>query len=514
MPPSSRTKKQDTNPDQELFLAKRSAVQETTWEEIGFAEFPIVTTSLKRPPFDTLEYIERVGTDDAGEPIHRTWQVVSSSEYGLPRLPDLDIFIAILKLLEVHNYEKKLVMCTVHQICEAVGLTPGGTTYQRIKSAFIRFQTTSYLAKNVFTDKETDTRILSEGWDIITDHRLLPDTQSKAVRDGLPPSYFAVSAPFLNRLRKGQPKPIDLGLWRELPLGLEKPIYHYVDKNFHGGKDRHEIGLNKFGKRIGVTGKYNRAQLKRLYKKPLTNLVKVGFLAEYCFEPSKNPADPEKVVLFPGPRARSKRRSTKPDPRYQKSGQRPAEGQISPHTALAARFRQARYGEENANPSASQARAAKKLLAACNGNLEIAELAVDFAGQLGREAGPEGFPNHIAGVLEGNFISQARERHARWLEQKKEAERRAEYEKHFKVYEAAMQERADARLAALDQAGRERIVDDRLPAFLKAYDHYVRRQNWTKERARQWAAPRILEEYAREDEPAYFAWRQEHHGDN
>src|SRR5580765_4880838 len=121
----------DTNPDN---LARSIALVEEradiTWEEIGFAEFPIVTTSLKRPPFNTLQFIEAIGKGVAGEPLHRTWKMVSSSEYGLPRLPDLDVFVAILRGLERHGYEKKLIPCTAREICADVGLTPGGETYK------------------------------------------------------------------------------------------------------------------------------------------------------------------------------------------------------------------------------------------------------------------------------------------------------------------------------------------------------------------------------------------------
>jgi len=94
----------DTRPDQQPLQDELAS----TWEEIGFADFPIVTTSLKRPPVDTLEFVERIGKDEHGQPVNRSWKMVGSKEYGLPRLPDLDVVVAILKLLERHAYEKKL----------------------------------------------------------------------------------------------------------------------------------------------------------------------------------------------------------------------------------------------------------------------------------------------------------------------------------------------------------------------------------------------------------------------
>ena len=62
-------------------------VSNTTKEEIGFAEFPITTTAKRRPPFDTLEFIERVGTDpQTREGLYRTWKMVASKQYGTASL--------------------------------------------------------------------------------------------------------------------------------------------------------------------------------------------------------------------------------------------------------------------------------------------------------------------------------------------------------------------------------------------------------------------------------------------
>ena len=91
---------------------------------------------------------------------------------------------------------------------------------------------------------------------------------------------FEVGNRFLEKLRNGQLKTVDLALWRELPLGLEKPLYHFLDKNFYQ-KSRYEIGLCKLAKRIALTGKYDNAQRRRKIEKPLRNLLALDFLAEF-----------------------------------------------------------------------------------------------------------------------------------------------------------------------------------------------------------------------------------------
>ncbi len=360
---------------------------DVTWEEIGFAEFPVVTTSLKRPPTDTIEFAEQLGIDDQGEARFRTWKVVASREFGLPRLPDLDVFIGILKLLEQHNYERRLVVCTARDICQIAGLSRGGETYSRIKAALQRFTHTGYSAKNVFRHPGSKEVILAEDWDILSDFRLLAERQDTAIEDGLPSSYVAVSAAFLNRLKNGQRKPIDLGLWRELPLGLEKPIYHYLDKNFHGGKERHEIGLTKFGKRIALMGTYKPSKLKRLYAKPLTNLTRLGFLAGFRFEESRTPDDPEKVVFLPGPRARSQRRTEPRIPTYQKAAEPRSKERLSGNSAtpeppsdqLVTYFSLKQFGVEKISATNRERATAATILEHAKGDLDTARAIIDFA---------------------------------------------------------------------------------------------------------------------------------------
>ncbi len=441
---------------------------DATWEEIGFAEYPIVTTSLKRPPFDTLEFVEPLGRDASGQPVNRTWQMVSSTEYGLPRLPDLDVFVAILKALERHRYEKKLIPCTAKDICADVGLVPGGETYKRLRAAFLRFQTTDYVAKNVFTDPTTKQRVISEGWSIIADHRIVADPGDAHAQDGLPASYFAVSSTFLNRLRTGQLKPLDLGLWRQLPLGLEKPIYHYLDKNFHGGKDRHEIGLNKLGKRIGLTGQYKPFDLKRLYKKPLGNLLALGFLSGFRFERSRSVDDPEKVVFLPGPRARTQRQATPRVPTYQTAPELTADERINANSAtpepdieqLVAYFSLKQFGVEKRTVTPREREAARRILEHAHGEVDVARAIVDYAI---REARQTGFKmRSIGGVLTNSYPERAlavreaeRSNASEALERRNREDLREQYDKWYRqeVYR---------RYQGLEAAERDRLFAEAL----------------------------------------------------
>lgn len=463
--------------------------QDITWEEIGFAEFPIVTTSLKRPPTDTLEFAEQVGTDEVGEARFRTWKLVGSTEYGLPRLPDLDVFIGILKVLEQHHYERRLIVCTARDLCAIAGLTRGGETYSRIKAALKRFTHTGYSAKNVFRHPGSKETVLAEDWNIIADFRLLADRQDPAVEDGLPSSYLAVSAAFLNRLKHGQRKPVDLGLWRELPLGLEKPIYHYLDKNFHGGKERHEIGLTKFGKRIALMGSYKPAQLKRLYAKPLATLASLGFLSSFRFEKSRSVDDPEKIVFFPGPRARTRRKSEPRVPIYQNDPESRSDARIRANLGtqeaspdhLVSYFSLKQFGVAKASVSARERITAGTILEHAGGGIEKAQAIIDFAIQ---EAKKTGFNmRSIGGVLTNSYPERAlaaleadRKKVSTGIERRAQADLKQQYETWYR-------QEVKKRHEALAPVERDRLLTEAMEELrtgphaassLNLSDHHLR----------------------------------------
>jgi hypothetical protein len=393
-----------------------------TREYIGFAEFPIVTTSIKRPRHTTIECTEVIGTSQAGLPIVRTWQVVGSLEYGLPRLPDLDVFVGILKVLERYHYKSRIVPCTLGDICEIAGLARGGKTYQRIREAFLRFQTTSYIAKNHFLDPKTGERVLSEGWNIITDHRILFGAARREGGDGLPRSYFAVSDAFLNRLSEGQFKRLDLRFWRELGLGLEKPLFHYLDKNLYR-KDKHEIGLIKLSQRIGTTGTYDIAQLKRLCARALARLVEKGFLRAFKFERAKSPLDRWKLVVYVGPRARGHVPVHSVDPAYQPTpepsspitresdsavpkllpglGPEPRVISEASVTDLVLYFRERFHGTTQGSIDERERMSARKLLERCGGDVQRAMSCIRWTRE--RAAWIDNF----AGLLTNNYPDRA-----------------------------------------------------------------------------------------------------------
>jgi len=494
-------------------LVEGPGAPETTWEEIGFAEFPIVTTALKRPAFDTFEFGERIGTNpETGQPLERKWKMTSTEVYGLPRLPDLDVFVALLKLAERHNYERRLIITTAKEICDLSGLTPGGTTYERIRDGLRRFANTLYTAVGVFWNRGAKQPVLSEEWSIVDELRLLPDFQDPAIADGLPPSYVLLGTKFLNRLRIGQLKPLDLALWRQLPPGLAKPVFRYLDKNLHR-KDSHEIGLLKLGQRIALTGRYNRAQLRRLYHKPLTSLVDVGFLSDFRFEKTKSADDPEKVVVFPGPRARTRARtSQRPSTTQEPPNDAPrassvrnsALPEVPPDaiTEVVAYFSEVFHGVAKVDATPSELAAAQELVTRCGGSIEDAKASIDLAYKESRHWTPPA--SNFRAVLTNDFPERGAAHRKEQLERQERAEQERREQEAIEAARRELGAEARQRFEALSDDEREQLVNAQAS---KLVEMYHRSREWPADRVREWAVGQARIEYQKTNLPTVAQWR-------
>jgi len=112
----------------------------------------------------------------------------------------------------------------------------------------------------------------------------------------------------------------------------------------------------------------------------------------------------------------------------------------------------------------------------------------------------------MSGVLEGPFIELARTSVREAAEARERAAARERSKDLQAAYTAAMDERAQERLAALGQEATEQVIDGRLGPVLYEYRWYIVQQGWGPDRARAWAAPRILREYGHEGQPSYAEW--------
>jgi hypothetical protein len=151
----------------------------------------------------------------------------------------------------------------------------------------------------------------------------------------------------------------------------------------------------------------------------------------------------------------------------------------------------------------------RRILEAVEGDLEIAETAIDLAAKEGRK-NAKGFPAHPSGILEAGYLDQARglrEEEGNQRERETQAER--ERERRSRHDESCKQRAAD-RIEELSESDRHRIVEERMPTFTNENRFFLTHLPWSEERKRAWAEKRILREYGQESEPSYEDWCRQH----
>jgi len=184
-------------------------------------------------------------------------------------------------------------------------------------------------------------------------------------------------------------------------------------------------------------------------------------------------------------------------------------GQSTAH-GLAMRFAERRFGLAE-EVTADQLRQAQAILDACGGDDEMATTAVDLAANEGRDS-QSGFPRVLGGVLKGGYIETARAGRERERRRREAADRLEEDRAQRERYERWCRQRAERRVRALSDERRKSIVDDRFPEFREKFRYYFQLRDWSHERIRAWAEPRILEQYGRKGELTFEAWSKRHEG--
>jgi len=479
---------------------------DTSREEISLAEFPITTMAQRRPGVTEASFEEFFGLDEQGAPIYRKWTIVGSEKYGLPIAGDEDIYVALMKMLEQHDFNERVIACTRYQICQFLRLEPDGKLYRRIADAFYRFRHTSFVAQNVFRDPANGALIRHETFGIIDSFKFvdrIPRARRQPAKQAeLPLSYFRVGDEFLRRLRDGKLKRLDLQFWRQLSTYLTNRLYRFLDKNRYR-KTHYEIGLTKLAQRIGLSATHPEKELKRLLRRPLEELRSKEFLLSHAYLKAR---EGWKVQIAFNP-AYEPYRSRRPEapPPAPDTPSLPLEPSTAPDEApdLVRRFHELAHGAAPKVVSKSELAKAQKLLD-LQGSYELARYTVDFACAQARATGFA--VQNFGAVFSNNYPDRARAEH--------EAERaRAEHQRAYledarlhNEYDQWFDERLDQRWQAMGPEVQEAAIkaaDDELQGRLGAKALHL-----MTAKARRGTAERLARGKLGNGLPSFEEWHQ------
>src|SRR4051812_4026006 len=126
--------------------------------ESNLEEFPLFQLGRKRQK-GTATY-ERTIKGKNGSLLRQRFEI-SSSKYSLPGPMDMDVYLAVLELLEIRGGmpESGKLYFSLYELINILGWQPGGRTYAKLKESLRRIALTGIESENAFYSKGGDRHI-------------------------------------------------------------------------------------------------------------------------------------------------------------------------------------------------------------------------------------------------------------------------------------------------------------------------------------------------------------------
>jgi hypothetical protein len=281
-------------------------------EEMNLCEFPIVTTGYNKK-LNSISFTDTIYDEQTKKYISRHFIVEAPGSIGLPRVKHLDIYYGLLYFGKEQGcfYENSTKDFTEYKTIDMLDLvkwTKSGRDYIEHDRALLKLSSMFITAHYAIWDNEKKRLIPTlSGMHIIDDFRIY-GYHSKDDEDMKPyiwesnKNFVRFGALFLNLVRKGYIKDIDLTLYFSLRNDTAKLLYRYLDKEMYRAKVKtdgtkyKDFDIKNLAEHIGLSvGGYRIAGLKRQLEKGLNELLKYGWLSNYEF-------DDDKLYIYQGSR--------------------------------------------------------------------------------------------------------------------------------------------------------------------------------------------------------------------
>ena len=487
-------------------------------------EMPI--HQLSKNSVEEIRIIQRKGK---GGQISLYWKVEANSNVGHPGqlAYHLDTWVIKRRLAELRRPIPRLIRVgDLREIARELG--HGGDT-NAVKRAFEQNASAFIRAKLAFSSNDG----LAESFEgyfnrynVFFRGQTLPGGRKAET------VYISLNDPYLTLINRSRWRPLDYEYLKRLPPMAQR-FYELVSpKMFAAIKNGHPAAWMRYSD-FCLLAVQKQHTTRRRMQIQMAAVHRSHVLAEYfgkvTYRPIASTTElPDWTIHYtPGPRAKAefdafngRRQRPRGLPSGRSLGVRPkmepqrfvpkATAPIreeSPEVVLARRFAEKRLGTSAVRITTSQVSKANEILESLEGDLDSAFRVVDLAAEEGRR-NRQGFPKHLGGVIEGGYVERAqairaedcRRAGAERLRQRETADRAR--------FEAWSRQRAERRIADLNEHARKQLVDERLPRFVEENGYFVRQCELRGERVSAWAEPRILKRYGHEGEPSFEEWRR------
>lgn len=250
-------------------------------DEMNLVEFPIATLSERNNGKNILEYQRETYDRVLGKPVVRKLTVTGDVKHGLPTAKDEEVYLGLLQLTKITNdFKEPKVLFTRSQLIKLMGWKNRDWSYHRVAKAFCRLTGVRLFYENAWRDNSKK-RYCSQGGFGLLDSFQLRDGRIRSPggdeTDRL--SEFRWNSVVFDSFQSGYLKKIDYSKARELSV-VARRMYRYLDKHFYPPKKTTLVlNLKTFAfEHIGLSRRYDSAQIRRALDKPIRELEITGFL--------------------------------------------------------------------------------------------------------------------------------------------------------------------------------------------------------------------------------------------
>ena len=252
-------------------------------DEMNLAEFPLATLADRAPRgCKTLVFEHRIGDRRQGQQRVRRLTVAASDKYGLPTATDDEVVLGLVQLTQAAGFSDRRVRFTRYELIHLLGWRDEGRSYRRLEQSLKRWLGVTLYYENAWRDNaqrrwvDANFHLLDE---LVLYHRPTPHDGGSAKNNGHASlSSFTWNEMVFQSFRAGFLKKLDLDVYRQLKLAAAKRMYRFLDKHFYF-RGTMRLKLREFAcEHIGLSRRYDVAQLKRRLTPAVTELERVGFL--------------------------------------------------------------------------------------------------------------------------------------------------------------------------------------------------------------------------------------------
>jgi len=251
-------------------------------DEMNLAEFPL-TTLADRAPRGCKTLVFEDGIRGRGETQHRVQRLTisASDKYGLPTAIDDEVVLGLVQVTKAAGFSDRRVRFSRYELIHLLGWRDEGRSYRRLEQSLKRWLGVTLYYENAWRDNaqkrwvDAHFHLLDE---LVLYRRTKPEAGVRTKAGHAALSSFTWNEVVFLSFQAGFLKQLDLSFYRGLKLAVAKRMYRFLDKRFHFSNEL-RFNLPVFAcEHIGLSRRYDSAQLKRRLSPAIAELEHAGYL--------------------------------------------------------------------------------------------------------------------------------------------------------------------------------------------------------------------------------------------